>query len=148
MRWEAKGRALVVGTECLDRHHANRGPVSDIGWEMYPPGLTSVLERFSRLVVPLMVTENGVATTDEALRTTFLRAHVRSLGEAMRGGEPVIGYLHWSLIDNFEWSLGMTARFGLCAVDGRTQIRTPRPAAGVYADVCRRNEVVGPQDPT
>ena len=65
----------------------------------------------------------------------------------------LIGCHHLSLLenfdvmDNFEWSLGTKARFGLFAVDGRTQIRTLRPAAGLYSDVCRSNEVLAPLDP-
>ncbi len=135
------GRALIVGEQCSGEHHRDRGAVSDIGAEVYPRGLMAVLAKFSRLGRPLMVTENGVATTDEELRTSFLRAHLAALGDALRRGVNVIGYFYWSLMDNFEWTLGTAPRFGLVAVDYGTQARIPRPAAVAYARVCRSNEV-------
>ena len=84
-----------------------------------------------------MITENGIATVDEDERTRFLLDHLASLGAAMQSGAPVIGYLYWSLIDNYEWAEGFAARFGLAAVDFATQERFPRPAAATLAAVCR-----------
>jgi beta-glucosidase len=136
VRWEPAGLALLAGRECLEAHHA-RGPVSDIGWEVYPGGLGRVLDRYARLGVPLMVTENGIATTDESLRSRFLRDHLAEVRDALRRGVPVLGYLHWTLMDNFEWSLGTRPRFGLLANDYATQTRTPRPAALELAETCR-----------
>ena len=136
VRWAPGGLGLVAGRECLDPHHP-RGPVSDIGWEVYPHGLGRVLDRCARLGVPLLVTENGVATTDESLRSRFLRDHLAEVRDALRRGVPVVGYLHWTLMDNFEWSLGTRPRFGLLANDYETQTRTPRPAALELAQVCR-----------
>jgi beta-glucosidase len=88
-----------------------------------------------------MITENGVATTDEALRTAFLHDHLAALGEALRRGVDVTGYLYWSLIDNFEWALGTAPRFGLAAVDFQTQVRVLRPAAEAFARVCQSLEL-------
>jgi beta-glucosidase len=136
VRWEPAGLALLAGRECLEAHHA-WGPVSDIGWEVYPGGLGRVLDRYARLGVPLMVTENGIATTDESLRSRFLRDHLAEVRDALRRGVPVLGYLHWTLMDNFEWSLGTRPRFGLLANDYATQTRTPRPAALELAETCR-----------
>ena len=127
---------MLAGQECLDPHHA-RGPVSDIGWEVYPPGLGHVLDRYARLGVPLIVSENGIATIDEELRSRFLRAHLREARDALRRGVPLLGYLHWTLMDNFEWTLGTRPRFGLLANEYRTQTRTPRPAALELARICR-----------
>jgi beta-glucosidase len=136
VRWAPSGLALFAGRECLDAHHA-RGPMSDIGWEVYPRGLGRVLDRYARLGVPLLVTENGIATTDESLRSRFLRDHLAEIRDALGRGVPVLGYLHWTLMDNFEWSLGTRPRFGLLANDYATQTRTPRPAALELAQVCR-----------
>ena len=61
------------------------------------------------------------------------------MAEAIKAGAPVIGYLHWSLIDNYEWALGFQPRFGLCEVDFATQERRPRPVAQAYAEICRQN---------
>ena len=98
-----------------------------------------MLTKFAKVGVPLIVTENGIATTDEALRSSFVRDHLAVLCETIRRGVDVIGYFHWSLMDNFEWALGTGPRFGLAAVDYATQQRTPRPAAELYARVCRSN---------
>jgi beta-glucosidase len=87
----------------------------------------------------VLVTENGLATTDEERRLAFLRDHLRALAEAIADGIPVAGYLYWSLMDNFEWTSGTAPRFGLAATDFTTQERTPRPAAAYFADVCQRN---------
>ena len=144
VRGAGGGHAMLFGKECLEAHHPDRGVASDMGWEMHPRGLLAVLRKFSRLGRPLMITENGVATTDEAMRTAFLRGHLAALGEAVRLGIDVTGYLHWSLIDNFEWALGTGPRFGLAAVDFHTQARVLRPSAEVYARVCRSFELADP----
>jgi beta-glucosidase len=133
--WGPRG---LLGRVCHEPHHAAQGPVSTIGWEVYPNGLAAVVQRFAaRHGRPLMITENGIATDDEEQRTRFLLDHLASLATALRGGAPVIGYLYWSLIDNYEWTEGLAARFGLAGVDFVTQARTPRPGAAVLAAVCR-----------
>jgi beta-glucosidase len=115
----------------------DQGQLSDIDWEVYPAGLSQVLDKYTVLGLPLLITENGIATQDEALRSTFLHRHLVCLGEALERGAPVIGYLYWSLIDNFEWVEGNRARFGLAAVDYQTQQRSPRPCADLLAQVCQ-----------
>ena len=129
----------LAGRACKAEHHQHQGARSDMGWEIYPRGLKAVLTRFASMGLPLMVTENGIATTDDALRCDFLENHVGVVAEAVKEGLPVIGYLHWSLLDNFEWDLGTDARFGLIAVDYATQARRPRGSAGVFAALCRQS---------
>ncbi len=140
VRWRPRAAAMLVGEECLDRHHSDR-KFSDLGWEIYPTGLLRILEKFSSLGLPLMITENGIATCDENLRRSYLREHLVALGEAVNRGIDVIGYLHWTLMDNFEWALGRQPRFGLAEVDFQTQQRIPRPAAEEYALVCRTSRL-------
>ena len=123
------GRLSPFGTECTADHHGAARAFSPLGWEVFAPGLGEVLRKFSRYGVPLMVTENGIATIDEQQRTRFVQDHVEALRLAMRGGIPVLGYLYWTLMDNYEWTAGRTARFGLADVDFSTQERRPRPAA-------------------
>ena len=101
-----------------------------------------VLEKFSHFGLPLFVTENGIATDDESLRREFLVKHLQSLAEALDQGVNVIGYLYWSLIDNFEWALGTKPRFGLAAVDYSTQQRFPRPCVEDFSRVCRENQLI------
>jgi beta-glucosidase len=135
------GLKAVLGRTCQLPHHQDQGPISTTGWEVYPRGLKAVLEHFSRFGVPLLVTENGIATDDEALRREFLIGHLQNLGEALEAGVNVIGYLYWSLIDNFEWALGTRPRFGLAGVDYNTQQRMPRPCVEDFSRVCRENQL-------
>jgi beta-glucosidase len=139
VHWQPRGTAALFGTDWLEDDQGEPRAFSDIGWEIYPAGLKRQLARFAQYGVPVLVTENGLATTDEDLRLTFLRDHLRSLAEAIADGIPVAGYLYWSLVDNFEWTSGTAPRFGLAATDFTTQERTPRPAAAYFADVCQRN---------
>jgi beta-glucosidase len=82
-----------------------------------------------------MVTENGIATDNEDLRTRFLVDHLNEVGAALRAGVPVIGYLYWTLMDNYDWAAGRTARFGLAATDFSTQERRIRPAAEEFRSI-------------
>jgi beta-glucosidase len=131
------GLSAVLGRACHESHHVDQGPLSDIDWEVYPAGLSRVLDKYTVLGLPLLITENGIATQDETLRSAFLHRHLVRLGEALERGVPVIGYLYWSLIDNFEWAEGRRARFGLAAVDYQTQQRSPRPCADLLAQICQ-----------
>jgi beta-glucosidase len=135
VRSSGLGAGAWFGRVCEGDHH-DRGPISTMGWEVYPAGLTSTLERFSRYGLPLLVTENGIATDDEKLRHEFVVAHLAALGQALDRGVNVIGYLYWSLIDNFEWSFGTRPKFGLAAVNFETQERLARPCADVFARAC------------
>jgi beta-glucosidase len=99
------------------------------GWEIYPEALGGALRHVAELVdgTPLIVTENGIATTDDQQRIEYTRGALASMTEAIRDGVDVRGYLHWSLVDNYEWgSYGPT--FGLVAVDRDTFVRTPKPS--------------------
>jgi beta-glucosidase len=135
------GLGAVRGQVCHLSHHSDSGPMSDMGWEIYPRGLRLVLEKFSRLGIPLFVTENGVATNDEALRCDFLMQHLQSLADALESGINVIGYLYWTLMDNYEWTMGTDPHFGLAAVDSKTQERQPRPCVEDFNHVCRKNRL-------
>jgi beta-glucosidase len=139
VNWQARGTTALFGRDWLENDQGAPRTFSDIGWEIYPAGLKQQLARFARYGVPVLITENGLATTDEQLRFEFLRNHLRSLADAVAEGIPVAGYCYWTLMDNYEWSLGTAPRFGLAATDFETQRRTPRPAATYFAEVCRRN---------
>lgn len=134
------GLGALVGRLCAMDHHEH-GPVSTMGWEVYPKGLVTTLERFSRYGLPLLITENGIATEDEILRRQFLLQHIAAAGEAVAKGVRLIGYLYWSLIDNFEWALGTAPKFGLAAVDFQTQARQARPCVADFTRICRENHV-------
>jgi beta-glucosidase len=99
------------------------------GWEFYPEALGGALRRVAGIVdgTPIVVTENGIATADDERRIEYTRRALASMTDAIRDGVDVRGYLHWSLVDNYEWgSYGPT--FGLVAVDRDTFVRTPKPS--------------------
>jgi len=128
-------RDLIVGSLRGDEHYRTAAapgqPRNDLGWEIYPEGLYRLLVRYARRGWPLFVTENGVADGRDVQRADFLRAHLYAVDRARADGVDVIGYLHWSLIDNFEWSHGFHGRFGLFKVDFDDPALTRRPTAAV-----------------
>lgn len=111
------GKFYPLGDVCDIKHHKNSGPLTDMGWEVYPKGLYEVITNFSRYNLPIMITENGIGTTDDKFRQRYIRSHLIQLSRALSSGVNVIGYLHWSLLDNYEWADGYAKRFGLIGVD-------------------------------
>jgi beta-glucosidase len=122
---------------------------TETGWEVYAEGLTDTLkwvtERYARIA--LYITENGAAfydppqaidgRVDDPLRVAYYRSHLRAAHSALCQGVDLRGYFAWSLLDNYEWSLGYSKRFGLVHVDYETQQRTPKASARFYAEVIR-----------
>lgn len=109
---------------------------NSLGWDIYPEGLCQVLVKLKRYGLPVMITENGICTADDAQRWKFIAAHLHQVALAMDQGVNVTGYLYWSLLDNFEWDKGFGPRFGLVEVDYRTFQRTVRPSAVQFSRVC------------
>ncbi|HEV7293227.1 MAG TPA: GH1 family beta-glucosidase [Devosia sp.] len=104
---------------------------TDIGWEIYPQGLTDLLVRVSRdyTKLPLYVTENGMAEVEgdsDPRRARYYEDHLKAVLSAREQGADVRGYFAWSLLDNYEWAEGYNKRFGLVHVDYQTQQRTPK----------------------
>jgi beta-glucosidase len=124
-------------------------PKTAMGWEIYPEGLKHFLKRthedYTR-GLPLYVTENGMASWDsvengavhDPARMDFLDAHLAKVREAVAEGVPVAGYFTWSLMDNYEWSLGYEKRFGLIHVDFDTLARTPKASYHALARALSR----------
>jgi beta-glucosidase len=105
-----------------------------MGWEVYPEGLYLALRRLGRYRKPVIVTENGIATDDDAQRVRYLHSHLAALDRARREGSvEIMGYLYWTLMDNFEWAEGFEPRFGLVETDFETLERRPRPSAMEFA---------------
>jgi beta-glucosidase len=104
-------------------------PKTLTGWEYYPAALGGALRRIAGIVgeVPIIVTENGIATADDQQRIDYTREALQSMRSAIDDGVDVRGYLHWSLLDNYEWGT-YTPTFGLVAVDRSTFERAPRPS--------------------
>ena len=122
---------------------------TETGWEVHPPSLTRTLtwvtERYGKL--PLYITENGAAIydtphvidgrVDDPIRVWYFREHIKAVHDAMDQGADVRGYFAWSLLDNYEWSLGFSKRFGIVHVNYETQVRTPKASALFYREVIR-----------
>jgi beta-glucosidase len=85
--------------------------------------------------VPVLVTEHGIGTDDDALRARFIEPSLAGLLDAIDQGVPVLGYCHWTLLDNFEWIFGYAFHYGLLTVDRTTFSRTPKPSAAVYSAI-------------
>jgi beta-glucosidase len=115
--------------------------VSDMGWELYPWGIKPVIQELSRYHKPIYITENGLADEQDTHRAWYITEVVKSIQEAIAEGADVRGYMHWSLLDNFEWAFGFTKKFGLFFVNRKTWERTARPSAEVYAEIVKRNGV-------
>jgi len=137
-------------------HAHSRGlPTTDMGWEIQPEGLTRLLTRLQRDYTgprgtALVVTENGAAfpdvvepdgSVDDQDRLEFIDRHLRAVKDAIDVGVDVRGYFAWSLMDNFEWALGYSKRFGITRVDYETQDRTVKASGRWYAAVARDNAV-------
>ena len=124
--------------------------VTDMGWEVYPEGLTELLVRMHTdyPVPPLYVTENGGAFKDslvdgvvnDTTRTDYIARHIAAVAEAMHQGVNMAGYMVWSLMDNFEWASGYAKRFGIVHVDYGTQQRTLKNSALWYQRFLRRQK--------
>jgi beta-glucosidase len=122
--------------------HAEDAEMLDGGFgEFYPQGLYRSIRRLSRLNLPIYVTENGIPDADDDQRPRYLLAHIHQMWQAIQACYPVMGYYHWSLVDNFEWAEGWTLRFGLFEIDPKTQERTPRQSAELYTDLVHANAI-------
>ena len=101
--------------------------LTQMDYEFYPEALENVIRRVHQdFRGDLIVTENGIATADDARRVEFIRRALAGVQNCLNDGIPVKGYCYWSLLDNFEWQKGFSMTFGLIAVDRRTQTRYPK----------------------
>ena len=130
--WRFKNLLLDV---CKDNHSQLKK--NSLGWDIYPQGLYNLLLRLKRFGLPVFILENGISTDDDSLRWDFIYEHLKNLALAMEKGVRVLGYLYWSLIDNFEWDKGFSPRFGLIEVDYNTYERSIRESARKYAAICK-----------
>lgn len=111
---------------------------TDMGWNIQPEGLGhAALLLSERYQKPIMVTENGLADRTDKKRAKFIRDNIKSLKDAELKGVDIIGYLHWSLMDNFEWLEGYDMKFGLYSVNPKTFERIARPSAIYYRDLIK-----------
>lgn len=117
-------------------------PASEFGWEIYPEGLYYLLkaihERYNK---PLIVTENGIADEKDKYRSQVIISHLYAVEKAMNEGVDVRGYLHWSIVDNYEWAKGYSKRFGLAYTDLEKKTYIPRPSMYVFREIARTRSI-------
>jgi beta-glucosidase len=115
-------------------------PTLIMGYEFWPEALEATIRYASAQAgVPIYVTENGIGTTDDAQRITYVSRALKGVARCLRDGIDVRGYFYWSLLDNFEWLFGYGPQFGLVAVDRTTQMRRPKPSADYLGAIARAN---------
>lgn len=121
---------------------------SDLGWPVYPGGLTDLLVRLNGTYgpIPFFITENGLALKDkpssdgkvhDPRRSEYLRGFLCAVHDAISAGVDVKGYFHWSLMDNFEWAMGYGPRFGLTYIDYETQRRIVKESGREYSSIIK-----------
>lgn len=114
------------------------------GGEIYPPSLAGAV-KYAHSVTqkPILVTEHGVGSEDDNIRSWVIAEGLAELQKIIVEGVPVLGYMHWTLMDNFEWIFGYGPKFGLHSVDRETFKRTPKPSAKLLGSIARRNAIYG-----
>jgi beta-glucosidase len=143
-----------VGVQCYTRIHfgpdgpaANdpQVPLTQMGYEYWPQVVEYTVRRAAAYTgIPVLVTENGIGTEDDAERIAYVAEALRGVRRCIDDGVNVRGYFVWSLMDNFEWTLGYMPKFGMVAVDRTTFERRPKPSASWFAEVARANALVPP----
>ncbi len=119
--------------------------VTEMGYEHWPRALEATLRRAWHVTggeIPLLVTENGRCSADDTRRIAYVHESLTGVLAAIADGVDVRGYTYWSLLDNFEWSLGYAPRFGLVDVDRTTFARTPKPSARWLGEIARANALL------
>jgi beta-glucosidase len=135
----------VVGPEGMREPTPEPGrPAIAMGYDYWPQALEATVRRAWEMTdgkVPIIVTENGIGTDDDALRIRYVHDALDGLLRAIADGIDVRGYTLWSLLDNFEWADGYRPKFGLVAVDPTTFARTPKPSAAWFGSVAQSNSL-------
>jgi beta-glucosidase len=141
-----------IGVQTYGRQYIGKeGPVAPPrdaarranGEEWFPAAIGNTI-RYAHQATgrPVLITENGIDADDDGERERFIPAAIASVEQAMRDGVPVLGYIHWSLLDNFEWLRGYGPKFGLVAVDRTSFRRMPKPSAAVLGRIARNGGTV------
>lgn len=132
---EGWGFNNLMSDVCNKDHDPRRK--NSMGWDIYPEGLYNLLLGLKKYDLPVFILENGICTADDNLRWEFIVEHLKSINRAMVQGVEVLGYIYWSLMDNFEWDKGFGPRFGLIEIDYSNYKRTVRESARRFAQICK-----------
>lgn len=125
-----------VGPDGMNLEIPSHVRMTTFTWSYTPEAVGQTVRRAAAATgVPVLVTENGCPTDDDEERIEYISRALVALRAAMDDGVDVRGYIHWSLLDNFEWAAGYGPKFGLVSVDRETFVRTPKPSARYYAGI-------------
>jgi len=115
---------------------------SDYGWNMQPSDIEPLLVNvYDKYKLPIVILENGLADRDDKDRKWWIEETLKAMNKAISRGVVINGYLHWSLLDNFEWADGFWPRFGLVEVDYKTMKRTIRPSAQWFGEQIKKMRI-------
>jgi beta-glucosidase len=134
-------------TRCRVGKKGDLGPepgveLTQMGYEIWPDAIEACLRyAAARAGVPIYITESGIATEDDLQRVDFIKKSLTGVLRCLSSGIDIRGYIHWSLMDNFEWIMGYRPKFGLIAVDRTTQCRTVKPSARYLGEIARQNRL-------
>ena len=112
---------------------------TDMDWDIYPQGIYGSLKMLSKYKKPIFVSEAGLADAADQYRADYITSQVEAVAKAIVDGVDVIGHMYWSLIDNYEWALGIEKKFGLVEIDYQTLERKIRPSALVYKELIEKH---------
>ncbi len=124
------------------QYNENKYGVSDMNWELYPEGIYYLLKDLGKYKKPIYITENGMADAKDEKRGWFIKETIKNIHRAIQEDVDVRGYLHWSFMDNFEWSDGFWPRFGLVEVDYQTLERRVRSSAWKYKEIIKKRNLL------
>ena len=140
-----------IGVQCYTRRRIGPGgplppepgtEFTQMGYEFWPDAVeATVREANAKAQVPIILTESGIATDDDSRRIAYIDRVLKGIARCLRSGIDVRGYFYWSLLDNFEWLFGYGPKFGLIAVDRKTQRRSAKPSAEWLGHIARNNEI-------
>lgn len=128
---------------CFNKKEISLEKKNDLGWEIYPEGFLHILKSLKKHRLPIYITENGLADAGDMKRSEFIKGHLKFIHRAISEEVDVRGYMHWSLLDNYEFpdTRGFWPRFGLIEIDFKTLERKPRKSFYEYAKICKENAV-------
>lgn len=147
---EAARHDDFIGVNAYTRHRIDRNGVTpvedgfeltDMEYEFWPQAVEATIRRVDEVLpgLPIVVTESGIGTSDDARRAAYILEGLRGLLRCRDSGIDVRGFVYWSALDNFEWIHGYSKRFGIIEVDRRTQARRVKPSGHLLGDIARRN---------
>ena len=111
--------------------------MTDMPYTIYAEGIYRAIQLVSSLGVPILITENGVADSDDKIRSEYISKYLYAVSKSIEDGYNVIGYYYWSLMDNFEWAFGYDMKFGLYSVNFNNQERELRDGSKTFINIVK-----------